>query len=338
MPYNRNRIHMSIRNYSIVYCLDSYKIDSLLSERSHTNKLPMPGLWANVLTNQSLQQFIVKRSSFTYAEQESVMKSGDIKKVLSNDAQWYKKIWSMDILEMSWVEQTKSQVDFLWSILQLGGNERVLDLACGFGRHSLELASRGCKVVGVDITPQYVEEARKQAKERGLDAEFICADLRDLRYKDDFDVVLNLADGAIGYLENDTENLKIFDLISSALKPGGKHVMDVCNGGYAARHFPKRHWVFGNQSLSLADFEWDEPRSLMYYGGLEFKYGEILARPEEIHSNPTRLYNLQELSEIFRPRGMEIRKAFGDFDITVPASDDTFQIQVFSQKTNCADT
>jgi hypothetical protein len=146
-------------------------------------------------------------------------------------------------------------------------------------------------------------------------------------------VALNLADGAIGYLEDDQENLKIFDLISTALKPGGKHVMDVCSADYAARHFPGRHWVFGNQSLSLADFDWDEQRSLMFYGGLEFKYGEIFTRPEAIHSNPTRLYHLEELAEIFQKRGMRVQKAYADFDSTLSASEDTFQIQVFSQKT-----
>ncbi len=260
------------------------------------------------------------------------MPTGDIRKIYSQDAQWYKKIWSLDIQEMAWVEQTKSQVDFLWDVLQLEGKERVLDLACGFGRHSLELASRGCKVLGADITSDYVQEAQKNAKEKGLDAEFICTDLRELHYKDEFDIVLNMADGAIGYLEDDVENLKIFDLVSSALRPGGKHVMDVCNGGYAARHFPRRDWLFGSRSLSLADFEWNAKRSQMFYGGLEFKYGEVFTRPEEIHSNPTRLYNLQELSEIFQARGMVIRKVFGNFDKTVPASDDIFQIQVFSQK------
>lgn len=260
------------------------------------------------------------------------MTSGDINKIVSDDAQWYRKIWTLDIQEMSWVEQTKSQVDFLWDVLDLKGGEKILDLACGFGRHAIELARRGCHVVGVDITNEYVQEARKQANEKGVEAEFFCADLRDLHYKADFEVVLNLADGAIGYLEDERENLKIFDLISSALKPGGKHVMDVCNGGYAARHFPGRHWVFGSQSLSLADFEWDARHSIMFYGGLEFKYGEVLSRPREIHSNPTRLYNLQELSGIFHQRGMQILKAFGNFDKTVPASDTIFQIQVLSQK------
>jgi SAM-dependent methyltransferase len=256
----------------------------------------------------------------------------DIKRVTSQDAQWYKKIWTLDIKEMSWVEQTQEQVDFIWDILELKGQERVLDLACGFGRHALEFARRGCQVTGVDITAEYVNEARKQAVEQGLRLEFICADLRDLTYKAEFDVVLNLADGAIGYLENEDENLKLFDVIASALKPGGKHLMDVCNGGYAARHFPQRHWEFGKQSLSLADFAWDSASSRMAYGGLEFKYGEALTRPEAIHSNPMRLYNLQELGEIFQRRGMAIRGAYADFKPGLPASDDTFQIQVVSQK------
>ena len=179
----------------------------------------------------------------------------DIKKIYADDDQWYRKIWTLAIQEMSWVEQTKEQVEFIWDVLALNGDEVILDLACGFGRHALEFARRGCRVVGVDITKAYIDEARNKAIEQGLDASFICADLRELQFSEEFDVVLNLADGAIGYLENDAENLKIFDRIAAALKPGGKHIMDVCNGAYAAKHFPKRNWFFGGQTLSLADFE-----------------------------------------------------------------------------------
>ena len=256
----------------------------------------------------------------------------DIKKKYSVDKQWYKKIWTLDIQNMSWVEQTKQQVDFIYEVLQLQGHERILDLSCGFGRHALELARRGCGVVGVDITADYVDEARKQANEHGLNAEFICADLRQVSFRDEFDVVLNLADGAIGYLENDAENLKVFDIISSALKRSGKHLMDICNGAYAAKHFPKRHWEVGQHAISLADFEWDSQSSRMFYGGVELKYGEILTRPEEIYCNPTRLYNLGELEVIFRSRGMVIRQAFGEYDLTVPVSDDALQLLVYSQK------
>lgn len=255
----------------------------------------------------------------------------DIQKIYGEDAQWYQKIWTLDIKDMGWVEKTVQQVDFIWHVLELSGAERVLDMACGFGRHALELARRGCEVVGVDITPDYIREAMQQAQKQGVSAEFLCMDVRSIPFKGEFDVVLNLADGAIGYLETEAENLKIFDVIAAALKPGGKHLMDVCNGGYAAKHFPQRNWLVGDRSLSLADFEWDREHSHMYYGGLEFKYGEELTKPNVIYANPTRLYKLAELEEIFHNRNMSVQQAYGDFNAARMATDDVFQIQVYSQ-------
>jgi SAM-dependent methyltransferase len=257
--------------------------------------------------------------------------SAEIVKVRKTD-QWYRNAWTMDILEMSWVEQTAAQVDFLCDVLGLSGGERVLDLACGFGRHAIELARRGCSVVGVDITSEYVDEARRQAAADGLDAVFVCADLRDVTYRGEFDVVLNLADGAIGYLENDAENLRIFDAVAAALRPGGKHLMDVCSGAYAARHFPRRGWEIGRHAISLSDFDWDGDTKRMFFGGLELKFGEVLTRPAEMACDPIRLYTPQELEAILRDRGLVVRATFGDYDLAVPASDDRLQLLVYSQK------
>lgn len=64
-------------------------------------------------------------------------------KMKAMEKDWYKKIWTLDIQNISWVEDTKHQVDYLIDKLELKGNERILDLACGFGRHSLEFARRG---------------------------------------------------------------------------------------------------------------------------------------------------------------------------------------------------
>lgn len=165
---------------------------------------------------------------------------------------WYKKIWTLDIQDQSWVEDTKRQVDFLIEKLQMKGTERILDLACGFGRHSIELARRGYDVTGVDITPEYIEYATKQAKTEKLNAGFICSDIRNVSFHNEFDVVLNMADGAIGYLENEEENLKIFHVISEALKSGGRHFMDIMNGSYAETHFPCRLWAAGEKCLTLS--------------------------------------------------------------------------------------
>ena len=87
---------------------------------------------------------------------------------------WYKKIWTLDIQNQSWTEDTKRQVDFVIQKLHLKGGEKVLDLACGYGRHSLELARRGFSVTGVDITPAYIQFAREEARRQGLQAGFLC--------------------------------------------------------------------------------------------------------------------------------------------------------------------
>lgn len=61
------------------------------------------------------------------------------------------------------------------------GTEKILDLACGFGRHSLEFARRGYDVTGIDITPVYIDYANEQAKEN-LNAKFICQDIRTITF------------------------------------------------------------------------------------------------------------------------------------------------------------
>ena len=235
--------------------------------------------------------------------------------------------------DRSWVEHTAQEVSFVVEALQLQGRERILDLACGFGRHVLELARMGYSAVGVDVTAEFIAKARKRARDDCLEAEFICADLREVFFQGEFDIVLNLADGAIGYLENDKENLRIFDLIASALKPGGKHLMGVCNATYASRHFPRRHWEMGSRSISLAEFDWDAEKSRMLYTGYHMKYSEPLTKPKpEGHVNYIRLYTLEELDEIFRARGMQVRQAYGDYDTATTASDDSYGLVVYSQK------
>ncbi len=248
------------------------------------------------------------------------------------DPEWYKKIWTLDIQDLSWVESTAQEVGFAVEALGLHGCERVLDLACGFGRHALELARRGFSVMGVDITAEYIDEACKRAEQEQLKAEFICADLREVSFREEYDVVLNLADGAIGYLENDEENLKVFDLIASALKPGGKHLMGICNAAHAKKHFPRRHWEMGTRRLSLADFAWDKQSARMLYTGHSFKYGELLVKPEGKAPASIRLYTIEELQQILAARGMEIKQTYGGYDMSIPDSQDQLALLVYSRK------
>ena len=246
---------------------------------------------------------------------------------------WYKNIWSLEVKNSSWVESTTSQVDFIEKALELSGGESILDLACGYGRHSLELARRGYKVTGVDITRDYIEDAEKNAAMENLDIKFICSDIRDINYKNCFDVVLNMADGAVGYFENDDENIKTFKVISEALKPKGKSILAVCSQEHAVLHFPKRNWEIGEKGISLPQFEYDEQTKRMLYGGFGIKFGEVAKPPGNIEAHSsTRLYSFSEITNIFDMLGVDTQSCYGDYDINVPYSDKNLQMVIVSQK------
>lgn len=251
----------------------------------------------------------------------------------STGEDWYKKIWTLDIVNQSWVEDTKRQVDFIVKKLHLNGREKILDLACGFGRHSIELARRGFSVTGVDITEDYVNYASELAAKEKLDARFILSDIRGVDFAEEFDVVLNMADGAVGYLENDDENMKIFNIVSRALKRGGKHFMDIMSADYADSHFPCKLWDEGEHGLTLSKFEWNRQTRTMLYGQLDFQYGKELPRPLIEYGNPTRLYSRTEVNEIMISLGMRVNELWSDFG-GKPYSVNDIQMMVYSEKTS----
>ena len=241
--------------------------------------------------------------------------------------------WLLNIKEMSWTEDTENQVGFIIKTLELTGSERILDLACGFGRHSLSLARRGFSVVGVDITKAFIDDAKKTAEEMSLDVGFYQSDILDVTYENEFDVVLSLADGAIGYLKDDAENLKFFDVVSRALKTGGKYFLDICNADHAEMYFPKKHWEVGKKSLSLAQFDWYPESKRMKYEGDHLNFGEVTRLPNIDMNSPgsIRLYSLAELQGIFEERNMEVISSFSDY-YGKPNSNKELQLIVYSRK------
>ena len=186
-------------------------------------------------------------------------------------------------------------------------------------------------MTGVDITPAYIRFAEEKADKDGLPANFLCCDIRELQFDQKFDVVLNMADGAIGYLENDAENLKLFTAAAKALKHGGRHFMDIMNSSYADRHFPCRRWEAGKKCLTLSEFEWNRKTRIMLYGQRDFAYGQPITKPDISEGNPIRLYTLAEITEILSSLGMNVIESYADFEGT-PSSDDHMQLLVCSEK------
>jgi SAM-dependent methyltransferase len=218
---------------------------------------------------------------------------------------WYATAFDAASAGMAWTDRTGPEVDRVAKILQPRGDERVLDLACGSGRHSLELRRRGFSVVGADISPDLIEIARRDAAAEDLDVDFVLSDLRDLEFENEFDLVLNLNDGAIGYLESDEENLRTFEVISRALRPGGRNLIQLPNVLYAKERLPQRSWIPADGMIELVEHRWDKKARRMEGKMVAARFGEVLEDLDGIEFSQ-RLYSVDELRRIYASVGMEL--------------------------------
>ena len=83
---------------------------------------------------------------------------------------WYRSAYPPEMDKLPWAQKTSSEVDRLITMLRPEGHERILDLACGTGRHTLELARRGFSVVGVELLEANVEVAKETAEAQSFKA------------------------------------------------------------------------------------------------------------------------------------------------------------------------
>jgi SAM-dependent methyltransferase len=224
-------------------------------------------------------------------------------------ADWYATAFDGASAEMAWTDRTGAEVDRALKILKPAGGERVLDLACGSGRHSLELRRRGFEVVGADISPELIEIARRDAAAEDLDVEFVLADLRELPYESEFDLVLNLNDGAIGYLESDAENHRAFELIARGLRPGGRNLVQLPNVLYARERLPQRSWIPASTMVELVEHRWNKKQKRMEGVMVAARFGEVLEGLEGIEFSQ-RLYSVEELAEIYASVGMQLVRTY----------------------------
>ncbi len=113
---------------------------------------------------------------------------------------------------------TEREIDRIARILHLQPDEKILDLCCGQGRHTLELARRGYNAEGLDQSHYLIQRARSTAKKERLPVRFREGDARRLPYRTDtYDVVLVLGN-SFGYFDSVEEDLRILTELRRILK------------------------------------------------------------------------------------------------------------------------
>lgn len=150
------------------------------------------------------------------------------------------------------IERTRDQVTALIALLNIKPDYAILDLCCGVGRHSLELARREFKVTGVDRTRHYLEIARTQAEEEKLDVNFIEADMREFQKESSYDVVLSMFT-SFGYFEDPQDQFRVLKNMYTSLKPGGRALFDLLGKEKLARVFRERDWYRTEAGFQLEE-------------------------------------------------------------------------------------
>ncbi|MFB6374904.1 MAG: methyltransferase domain-containing protein, partial [Bradymonadaceae bacterium] len=159
-------------------------------------------------------------------------------------------------------EKTKREADFIEGRMSLDEADQVLDLACGFGRHTLELTERGHNVVGFDLSKPLLKQGLAEAERRSLNINFFHGDMRTLDFENVFDACI-CWQTSFGYF-GDRTNLDILARINRALTEGGEFLVDVMNRDHIIQKMPHRIWWEGLECIFLEEGEFDYETSTMH--------------------------------------------------------------------------
>ena len=196
-------------------------------------------------------------------------------------------------------QNTTEEVGFLLKELLLRPGSAVLDVACGTGRHSIELARRGYAVTGLDLSAEMLSRAVAAAKAAKVSVAWIRADATEFVLAERFDAAICLCEGAFGLLGQDDDPidqpLSILRNISRSLKPDGMALFTVLNGTAMLR----RH-----QNVDVAEGRFD-PLTMVVASEVPPRDGLPAVAVRERGFLPT------ELRLLFRLAGLSVLHIWG---------------------------
>jgi len=153
--------------------------------------------------------------------------------------QWYEELfenYGRKYDNENFAQGTIKECDFIEQEIGFNKSLNILDLGCGTGRHSIELAKRGYSLTGIDLSKSLLDRAKEKAAEQNIPIHFIQADARKLNFSNEFDLVLMLCEAAFPLMETDEMNYQILKNASNALKSKGKIIFTTLNGLFPLYH------------------------------------------------------------------------------------------------------
>jgi SAM-dependent methyltransferase len=221
---------------------------------------------------------------------------------------WFEEVFDesyLRTLPFMTAEQTLREVDFIESSLAVPKGSDVLDVACGYGRHAIELVQRGLAVTGLDLSLPLLIRAADESQRRAVSVNFVHTDMREMPFDRQFAGAYCMLT-SFGYFDEES-NLKVAEGIARALKPGGRFLVDVINRDYIVGDLPARIWWEGDGCVVLeeVDFNFNTNRVLTHRS-VVFEDGQQLEQEISL-----RVYSLHEMGKLLRQAGFRVIEVSG---------------------------
>jgi 2-polyprenyl-3-methyl-5-hydroxy-6-metoxy-1,4-benzoquinol methylase len=159
--------------------------------------------------------------------------------------QWYELLfenYAHKYDKECFVHGTVGECDFMEQEIGHDKSQKIIDIGCGTGRHSIELKKRGYNVTGVDLSDSQLKRAKEKAKEAGVTIDFQKHDARSLPFESEFDLAIMLCEGGFSLMETDEMNFEIIKNATKALKSNGKLIFTTLNGLFPMFHSVKEFY------------------------------------------------------------------------------------------------
>lgn len=219
-------------------------------------------------------------------------------------ASWFDTTYYHSLYKNRDHKEAERFINNLVEHLQLPGGSKVLDLACGKGRHSMTLFTHGYNVLGVDLSPNSIEQAEYFANEH---LQFQVHDMRKIIPNKKFDAVFNLFT-SFGYFDSMEDNLRVLLAVYEMLNPNGILVIDFMNASKVIANLVTKETKVEDDITFNITREYD--------GQHIFKHIEFEA-DEQHHKYMERVQalKLSDFSTLLQHCGFNIIRTFGDFDL-----------------------
>jgi len=229
---------------------------------------------------------------------------------------------------------TLKEVDFIEQELLHEKSKRILDIGCGTGRHSIELARRGYNVTGFDLSDDQLARARENAVKAGVSIEFFKQDARSFNFNEKYNAAIMLCEGSFPLMETDEMNFAILQNIFKSLKPGGKLIFTTLNGLFPLFHSVKDFMDANMTNGSTTALSFD---LMTFRDYSEYTINDDNGNPRILHCNE-RYYVPSEITWLLKSIGFNeigiLGCNVGEYSSNVRLTPDYFEMLVVANKPN----